>query len=97
MFLLRIGESLDIKTDSFNKSLKLLLSGHRIVKLLKSLSWLCSKIRSEIAGGFHSTLFPVKCDMLELLTRYSAKMVLSFTKVSNVAVTQRKLRTFFGT
>ena len=30
MFLLRTGESLDIEIDSFNKSLKLLLSRHRI-------------------------------------------------------------------
>ena len=39
VFLLRTGESLDIKTDYFNKSLKPLLSRHRIVKSLKSLSW----------------------------------------------------------
>ena len=43
VFLLRTGESLNIKIDSFNKSLKPLLSRHRIVKSLKSLSWLCSK------------------------------------------------------
>ena len=30
MFLLRTGESLDIEIDSFNRSLKLLLSRHRI-------------------------------------------------------------------
>ena len=64
VFLLRTGESLDIKTDYFNKSLKPLLSRHRIVKSLKSLSWLCSKRWSEIADGLHSTLFPVKCDIL---------------------------------
>ena len=62
MFLLRTGESLDIKIDSFNKSLKPLLSRHRIVKWLKSLSWLCSKRWSETTDGLQSTLFPVKCD-----------------------------------
>ena len=31
MFFLKTGESLDIKIDSFNKSLKPLLSRHRIV------------------------------------------------------------------
>ena len=39
VFLLRTGESLDIKIDSFIKSLKPLLSRHRI----KSLSCFCSK------------------------------------------------------
>ena len=39
VFLLRTEESLDIKIDSFDKSLKPLLSRHRIVKSLKSLSW----------------------------------------------------------
>ena len=63
VFLLRTGESLDIKIDSFNKILKPLLSRHRIVKSLKSLSWLCSKRWSETADGLHSTLFPVKCDI----------------------------------
>ena len=38
MFLLKIEESLDIKIDSFIKSLKPLSSRHRIVKSLKSLS-----------------------------------------------------------
>ena len=57
VFLLRTGESLDIKIDSFNKSLKPLLSRHRIVKSLKLLSWLCSKRWSETADGLHSTLF----------------------------------------
>ena len=63
MLLLRTGESLDIKIDSFNISLKPLLSRHRIVKLLKSLSWLCRKRWSEIADSLHSTLFLVKCDI----------------------------------
>ena len=48
MFLLRTGESLDIKIESFNKSRKPLLSPHRIKKSLKLLSFLCSKRRSEI-------------------------------------------------
>ena len=63
MFLLKTGESLDIKIDSFIKSLKPLLSRYRIVKLLKSLSWLCSKRWSETEDGLHSTLFPVKYDI----------------------------------
>ena len=63
VFLLRTGECLDIKIDSFNKSLKPLLSRHGIVKSLKSLSWLCSKRWSEAADGLHSALFPVKCDI----------------------------------
>ena len=63
MLLLRTGESLDIKIDSFLKSLKPLLSQHRIVKSLKSLSWLCSKRLSETSDGLHSTLFPLKCDI----------------------------------
>ena len=73
MFLLRTGEFLDIKIDSFDKSLTPLLSQHRIVKSLKLLSWLCGKRRSETADGFHSILFPVKCDIvkcsLELMLR----------------------------
>ena len=63
VFLLRTGESLDIKTDSFHKTLKPLLSRHRIVKSLKSPSLFCSKRWSEIADGLHSTLFSVKCDI----------------------------------
>ena len=43
VILLRTGESLDIKRDSFNKRLKPLLSRDRIVKSIKSRSWLCSK------------------------------------------------------
>ena len=35
VFLLRTGESLDIKTDYFNKSLKPLLSRHRIREVVK--------------------------------------------------------------
>ena len=63
MFLLRTGESLDIKLDSFNKSVKSFLSRprHRMVTFLKSLSGLCSKSWSKTADGLHSTLFPVKC------------------------------------
>ena len=60
MFLLRTGESLDIKIDSFINSLKPLLSRHRIVKSLKSQS--CCKRWSEAADGLHSTLFTFKCD-----------------------------------
>ena len=78
-FLLRTGESLDIKTDSFNKSLKPLFSWHRIVKPLKSLSWLCSKRWSETADGLYSTLFPVKCDI-----PMSSLDLWSLTKVYNV-------------
>ena len=63
VFLLRTGESLDIKTDYFNKILKPLLSRHRIVKSLKLLSWLGSERWSETADCLHSTLFPVKCDI----------------------------------
>ena len=37
MFLLKAGESLDIKIDYFIKSLKPLLSRHRIVKSIASL------------------------------------------------------------
>ena len=43
MFLLKKGESVDIKINYFDKSLKPLLSRHGIVKSLKSLSCLCSK------------------------------------------------------
>ena len=42
MFLLRTGEPVDSKIDSFNKNLKP-LSRHWRVNLLKSLSWFCSK------------------------------------------------------
>ena len=63
MFLSTTQEPLDIKIDSFNKSLKQLLLRHRTEKLLKSLSWLCSKKRSETTDGLHSTYFPVKCDI----------------------------------
>ena len=57
MILLRTGESLDIKVETFNKSRKPLLSRHRIIKSLKSLSWLCSKRLSETEDGWHSILF----------------------------------------
>ena len=87
MFLLRTWESLDIKIDSVNKSLKPLLSQHRIIKSLKSLSWLCSKRWSETADGFHSTPFPVKCDMPMCSV---AQNLLSFAIVSNIAVTTGK-------
>ena len=63
MFLLRTGESLGIKIYSFSKSLKPLLSRHRLVKSLKSLSWLCSKGWSETADSLHSTLSSVNCDI----------------------------------
>ena len=52
MFLLRTGESLNIRIDSFNKGLKLLLSRHRIVKSLKSLSWLCCKTEDHLNVRF---------------------------------------------
>ena len=64
MLLLRTGESLDIKIDSLNKSLKTLLSRDRIVESLKLLPWLCSKRQSETGDDLHSTLFPAKCDIL---------------------------------
>ena len=74
LFLLKTGESLDIKIDSFNKRMKPLWSWHRIVKSLKSLSCLCSKRWSETADGLHSTLFPVKRDIrmcsLDLMLRW---------------------------
>ena len=54
VFLLRTGESLDMKIDSFSKSLKPLLSRHRIVKSLKWLPWLCTKSWSETADSLHS-------------------------------------------
>ena len=63
MLLLKTWESLDIKKDSFNKSLEPLLSRHRIVKSLKSRSWLCSKRWSESTGDLYSTLFLVKYDV----------------------------------
>ena len=47
VFFLKTVESLDIKIDSFNKSLKPLFCQQRIVKSLKLLSWLCSKRKSE--------------------------------------------------
>ena len=76
VFLLRTGESLDIKTDYFNKSLKPLLSRHRIVKSLKLLSWLGSERQSETVDCLHSTLFPVKCDIpmcvLDFTLRWSS-------------------------
>ena len=64
MFLLKRGESLDNKIDSFDKSMKPLLSRNRIVKSLKPLSCLCSIRWSETADGLHSILFPVKYDIL---------------------------------
>ena len=63
MLSLRTGESLDIEIDSFNKALKPLLSQHRTVKLLTSLSRLWIKERSETADGLHVILFPVKYDI----------------------------------
>ena len=92
MFLLGTGESLDIKIDSLIKSLKPLLSRHRIVKLLKLLSWLCSKRWSETADGFglHSTLLPVRCDIpmcsLDVTFRWHSVLPVA----SNIAVTAQK-------
>ena len=53
MFLLRTGESLDIKTDTFNT----------LTHYYLDMSWLGSKRWSETADGLHSTLFPVECDI----------------------------------
>ena len=58
-----IGESLDIKIDSSNESLKPLLSWHRIAKSLKSVSSLCNKRWPETLDGLHYTIFLVKNDV----------------------------------
>ena len=58
---LRTKESLNFTIGSFKKSLKPLLSQHKIVKSLESMSWLFSKRLSETADGLHSTLYYISC------------------------------------
>ena len=61
-----------------------LLFRHRIVKSLKSLSWLCSKRWSKTASGLHhSTRFPVKCG----ITKCSADLTLTYRPVLPYQVT----------
>ena len=60
IFLLRTGESLDIKRDYFIESLKPLLSRHNVVKSLKSQLWSSNRRWSETADCLQATRFPVK-------------------------------------
>ena len=62
-FLLRSGESLFIKINTFKDSLNALFSQHKTEKSLKLLLLgSCNNRWSDIADDLHATLFPLKGD-----------------------------------